>query len=532
MNIRSFFKKSVRAKLTGAFVATLAIIIFVSAWVQRLQQITLMEETATQQIATLGEMLAFSVGAGLKEGNFELVQTAYNWAKKDSSVDYIAILDETNASILDFNPQSLAIDQKEASKPRGVQHQGNRLIVASPIQYGGKSLGTIILMYSLDATNRMIFANIMKSFLINIAFLLGGILAVSFVSRVIIKPLGELTAAVAKISDGYLNTSVNVKTVDEIGELGASFNRMAQNIKQTIEDVASIAESVSNASSNLSSNTEELAAGTEEQSSQANEVASAVEEMTNTIVDNTKNAHITAESAKKARESARDGGKIVEETIHGMKRIAEVVTQSAATVTELGKSSAQIGEITTVIDDIADQTNLLALNAAIEAARAGEQGRGFAVVADEVRKLAERTTKATKEIAVMIKKIQTDTQVAVTSMDRGTKEVTQGIELADKAGIALQDIVKMSHEVTDMISQIAAASEQQSKASEEIAKNITVISNVTQEAAGGTQQIARIAEDLNQSVESLKTQVGKFRLVEDGEQVRPRSFSPGRTLKS
>jgi methyl-accepting chemotaxis protein len=189
-----------------------------------------------------------------------------------------------------------------------------------------------------------------------------------------------------------------------------------------------------------------------------------------------------------------------------------VVKQSAGTVQELGKSSDQIGEIIGVIDDIADQTNLLALNAAIEAARAGDQGRGFAVVADEVRKLAERTTKATKEIAGMIKKIQLDTRGAVTSMDEGTKQVDEGIKLADKAGTSLHQIVGISQKVTDMVSQIAAASEQQSTASEQISKNVEAISSVTGESAAGVQQIARAAEDLNRLTENLQQLLSKFSL--------------------
>jgi methyl-accepting chemotaxis protein len=241
-------------------------------------------------------------------------------------------------------------------------------------------------------------------------------------------------------------------------------------------------------------------------------VASAVEEMTKTIVENSRNASSTADTAKEAKMAAEQGGLVVEETVGGMRRIAEVVKQSAGTVQELGKSSDQIGEIIGVIDDIADQTNLLALNAAIEAARAGDQGRGFAVVADEVRKLAERTTKATKEIAGMIKKIQLDTRGAVTSMDEGTKQVDEGIKLADKAGTSLHQIVGISQKVTDMVSQIAAASEQQSTASEQISKNVEAISSVTGESAAGVQQIARAAEDLNRLTENLQQLLSKFSL--------------------
>jgi len=202
----------------------------------------------------------------------------------------------------------------------------------------------------------------------------------------------------------------------------------------------------------------------------------------------------------------------VEDTVAGMKKIALVVKQSAETVQELGRSSDQIGEIIGVIDDIADQTNLLALNAAIEAARAGEQGRGFAVVADEVRKLAERTTKATKEIAGMIKKIQLDTKGAVSSMEEGTKQVDEGIKMADKAGASLHEIVGISQRVTDKVSQIAAASEQQSSASEQISKNVEAISSVTSETAAGVQQVARAAEDLNRLTENLQQLLAKFNL--------------------
>ena len=162
----------------------------------------------------------------------------------------------------------------------------------------------------------------------------------------------------------------------------------------------------------------------------------------------------------------------------GMNKIAEVVTEAASTVQELGNSSEKIGEIVQVIDDIADQTNLLALNAAIEAARAGEQGRGFAVVADEVRKLAERTTKATKEIASMIKQIQKETIGAVQSMEKGTVEVSKGKELVEKAGVSLNQIISSSQEVVDNVSQVAAASEEQSATSEQISKNIEAISSV------------------------------------------------------
>jgi len=334
-----------------------------------------------------------------------------------------------------------------------------------------------------------------------------------FVARITSAPVKDV---IGSIDNADLNMRFDSDRKDEVGDLQRSFDRFVLSIKETLLKVAEAAAAVASASAEISSSTEQMAAGSQEQTSQAGEVATAVEEMTKTIIENSRNAGDTAGTAKSAREAALEGGKVVEETVEGMRRIAGVVKKSAETVQALGKSSDQIGEIIGVIDDIADQTNLLALNAAIEAARAGEQGRGFAVVADEVRKLAERTTKATKEIASMIKTIQTDTAGAVSSMNEGTIQVDEGIKLADKAGASLHDIVEISQKVTDMVTHIAAASEEQSSASEQISKNVEAISTVTGETAAGTQQIARAAEDLNRLTENLQQYIEKFKLSDAG----------------
>jgi methyl-accepting chemotaxis protein len=322
----------------------------------------------------------------------------------------------------------------------------------------------------------------------------------------------QMLEQMGKFADGDLTVSVKAEKNDAIGKLFDGFTIAVEKIRTMLTQVTEAVEATASASNQISSSAEEMAAGASEQTHQASEVASAVDEMTRTIIDTTKNASTAAELSRMYGENARDGGRIVVETISGMNRIQDVVRQSADTVKELGKSSDQIGEIIQVIDDIADQTNLLALNAAIEAARAGEQGRGFAVVADEVRKLAERTTKATKEIAKMIKQIQKDTAGAVQSMQLGTKEVEQGREMAEKSGQSLRLIIEGAEKVVDVITSVAAASEEQSASAEHISKNIEAITNVTQESAGGTQQIARAAEDLNRLTQNLQVMLGQFTL--------------------
>lgn len=330
----------------------------------------------------------------------------------------------------------------------------------------------------------------------------------------VIKPVKESALVIERMAKGDFTAKVTGDYKGDHQILKNSINTLNDSLSDMILNVKNAIQATASASSEISSSTEEMAAGAQEQSSQATEVASAVEEMTKTIFETSKATIQAAETAKSSGSKAEDGGRVVKQTIEGMNRISEVVNQSANTVFQLGQNSERIGEIIQVIDDIADQTNLLALNAAIEAARAGEQGRGFAVVADEVRKLAERTTKATKEIAQMIKQIQNDTSQAVSSIKEGTVEVENGKKLANQAGTVLVEILQGAHTVSDVVTQVAAASEQQSATAEEIGKNIESMSLVMHETAQGVQQIAQAAEGLNRLTESLENLIRQFKVNE------------------
>jgi methyl-accepting chemotaxis protein len=328
--------------------------------------------------------------------------------------------------------------------------------------------------------------------------------------------IGNLLNVIDRLAAGDMTVTIeeHLKS-DEIGKLKKQLRIMIQKLSGLISQVKDAVEATASATAEISSSTEEMSSGATEQSTQATEIAGAVEEMSKTILETSRNTSVAADNAKEAGAKAHEGGIIIEKTIQGMNKIADVVVSASVTVETLGKSSHQIGEIVEVINEIADQTNLLALNAAIEAARAGEQGRGFAVVADEVRKLADRTTQATNEIAKMIKQIQTDTANAVKSMNAGTNEVQNGKDLVNEAGHSLKEIISANEKVTDNIIQVATASEEQSRASDEISHSIEAITSITNETSIGISQIATATNDLSMLTTRLQDLVTQFKVRED-----------------
>ncbi len=325
-------------------------------------------------------------------------------------------------------------------------------------------------------------------------------------------PITGLVSLMGDIAQGDLTRKIDVTSEDEIGELSENANKMVNDMNNALSQVLATTKMVTTSANELSKDSAQIVEGAKNQSDKSTNVATAMEEMSATVVEIAKNSGEAANASKEARDMAVKGGDVVKKTLDGMGRIASSVERSANTIKVLEKSSAQIGEIVKVIDDIADQTNLLALNAAIEAARAGEQGRGFAVVADEVRKLAEKTSKATKEIADMIKAIQVDTKNAVSAMDEGTKEGKAGVSLANEAGAALDKIVETVKKVSDMIAQIATAAEEQSATTEEITRNIGSIAEISKDTMTKAEASSSVTEEMKKLAEQLESLVNRFKL--------------------
>ena len=340
-----------------------------------------------------------------------------------------------------------------------------------------------------------------------LAFILGLI-----ISRSISVPINTLAGQAHQIADGDLRVKIDYHSGDEVGELCDAFRTMIENIRTIISKVADTSSQVAAASNQLNVTAEHIATGAEEVAAQAVTVATAGEEMSATSGDIAQNCQMASEGAQRASQTAGNGAAIVERTVAVMEQIALKVQESAKTVESLGVRSDQIGAIIGTIEDIADQTNLLALNAAIEAARAGEQGRGFAVVADEVRALAERTTRATKEISEMIKAIQRETKGAVAAMEQGVHQVETGTEEAAKSGHALQEILSQVNDVAMQVNQIATAAEEQTATTSEISSNMQQITEVVQQTSQGAHESATAAAQLNGNAEELQRLVRQFKL--------------------
>ncbi|HOA82958.1 MAG TPA: HAMP domain-containing methyl-accepting chemotaxis protein [Thermodesulfovibrio thiophilus] len=365
---------------------------------------------------------------------------------------------------------------------------------------------------SLNEMNNVIKKETVTVVILTVSGLIFGVFSATLISRSISKPVAELKDALERIGQGDLTVEIKAESKDEIGVISNSLTQAIVSIKNLIGQSKTISSSLASSSEQLSATTEEISRNLKSQTERASQIASAAEEMSQTVVDIAKNASNIAEVSVTTANVAKEGKDMTINTAEEIKIIEDSVNKLSGIVNDLGERSRQIGEIVTVIKDIADQTNLLALNAAIEAARAGEQGRGFAVVADEVRKLAERTAKATDEIADMITRIQTEVNVAEQSMEDATKKVASGVELSEKAANTLTQILNKAQELQSMIQQIASATEEMSSVTDHITQDIGGIAEGSKEISVAVDQSAQTASDIARLGGELNAAIGRFKV--------------------
>lgn len=350
-----------------------------------------------------------------------------------------------------------------------------------------------------------------------VTLLISTIIISLFVRFLIINPLTKVVQAINKASEGDLTITIDYRSKDEIGQLSNAFNMMVTNLKNLVEKTNEAALQVSSYSEELSISAEqnsktieqisiaiqEVAAGSETQSKSALELSTANQQVAQGAERLALSIQSVADISNATDGKADAGIRVVSETVEQMNLVQESVRGTATTINTLGEKSKEIGEIVGMIRQIADQTNLLALNAAIEAARAGEHGKGFAVVADEVRKLAEQSSHASGSIEELIKEIQLDTDTAVHAMNSGMDIVEKGILKVYETGESFKDIIKSVQEISSQVQEVSVIFEQVGRNSNSMRKRIEEIVTITEQAAGSTQQIASSVQEQNASMEEI-----------------------------
>jgi twitching motility protein PilJ len=321
----------------------------------------------------------------------------------------------------------------------------------------------------------------------------------------------KLLQEVSGVAEGDLTREAEV-TADVTGAIADSFNYMIEQLRQIISNVQGATLQVTSSASQIQETALHLVEGSEVQANQIVQTTTAIDQMAESIQQVSRNAGNSSEVARQALVNARHGTEAVQNTIEGMNRIRDQVQETAKRIKRLGESSQEIGQITQLIDDIADRTSILALNASIQAAMAGEAGRGFAVVAEEVERLAIRSTEATKKIATLVKTIQGETNEAVAAMEKGIHEVVEGSKLANEAGQALGQIEGVSNQLAELIESITQAAKEQARSSEQLVRSMGEISQITEQTSSGTKQTAESVTGLAALADDLRASLSTFRL--------------------
>lgn len=348
--------------------------------------------------------------------------------------------------------------------------------------------------------------------IIVLAVVIGLILAY-LIGRSILNPINKLRTTIEDIeANSDLTQRIDITSKDEIGSTSVAFNAMLEKFEALIQQVTSSATQLATASEEVSSVAQDSASNVDRQRNETDQVATAINQMTATVQEVAGNATNAAGAASNADNEAKGGRAVVESATQAIAQLAEEIENAAGVIKGVEQDSETIGTVLDVIKGIAEQTNLLALNAAIEAARAGEQGRGFAVVADEVRTLASRTQQSTQEIEAMIEKLQSGARNAVTVMDKSKSQAQTGVDQAREAMQSLDAITRAVATINEMNTQIASAAEEQASVSEEINKNVTNISQISEQTASGTEQTTAAADELAKLATELQQLISQFKI--------------------
>ncbi|HHJ80625.1 MAG TPA: methyl-accepting chemotaxis protein [Candidatus Tenderia electrophaga] len=379
----------------------------------------------------------------------------------------------------------------------------------------GSVNGAIRVSYSLEELDNKMAAGHWTTIAVYIVlFAIGQGVLYLFFSNSLVNPIRALQARLQEIArgDGDLTVSLECRNHDELGDVANEFNTFTAKLRTTISEIKQSASALNNNAEHISTLSTQTANSANSQYSELDQTASAINQMSATVQEVANNAATAAETARQADDEANRGQAIVQQTVDSINKLATDVTNASDVIDKLGQETGNIGSILDVVKDIADQTNLLALNAAIEAARAGEHGRGFAVVADEVRGLAARTQESISEIHHMIESLQAGAKEAGDVMNAGRKQAESSVEQAASAGEAITAITAQVDIINDMNTQIASAAEQQSAVSEEVNRNIQNINQMADQTSENAQQASTASQQLSGAANKLSELLNQFKV--------------------
>ena len=447
-------------------------------------------------------------------------EMVYAYGQRDMSAEEKALFDKYSASRIKFGQEGLMKlrDLYSAEDWQGADQHYKSVINPTFAAVSNDTDALINFQLQAAQSSRDKIAKLSAALLgAAITTMAAGLILSIFLSLAIrhsiVRCALGLEQAAGRLAKGDLTGMANVVGKDELSRVAIAFNRMSEEFSGLIGEIRRSAEEVSQSATSTAEDSSAVAEASTRQESVANDTAEAAHNLSTTVAHVGENIESMVMVADQASQLARHGEEVVNKAAAGIQAISESVSRSSDVVLTLGQHSDEIGRIVNVIKDIADQTNLLALNAAIEAARAGEQGRGFAVVADEVRKLAERTTKATAEISTTIETIQNETGKAVTAIEQGSQEVAQGVEMAIQAGQAIAEINGAVANVTNLIHNIDRIRREQDAASQAIAQRVDDILDMARKNRGAAESSTQAAQGLTSLSGRLKDAVSRFKLT-------------------
>lgn len=389
--------------------------------------------------------------------------------------------------------------------------QGDKLVYVSRIPNTDWSLGIVVdksLAYA-SVSEQITFTAIASLIL----YIVIASISTWVVTR-LLKPLQELSGALAQLAqgEGDLTQRIDIRRMDEIGELAEKVNLFLSQMQGMLKGIVEHSHQLSTQAQNANDLSTQASLRVEHQQNDVNQIATAIHEMSATAAEVASHAELTASASQASASACDDGQAVIKKNRDSITSLANQVDSAAKVIRELESNAQSINQILSTIQGIAEQTNLLALNAAIEAARAGEQGRGFAVVADEVRVLSQRTHGSTEEIRTMIETLQSNTQHAVENMEASTKLADNSVEYAEQAHDSLVRITQAITEINDMALQIASAAEEQRAVSEDISRNTQGIKDASDDLASQTQQSSQSTSDMHRSTEAMRHEISRFKV--------------------